>query len=379
MKISEKSASKRKTSFNLSPLKELLKIAMPRGSKPGERRGGRQKGTPNKKTALANIAITAAAAKPHLSPLDLFLSMMWDQALAITTRVAMAQRALPYIHAKLKGDQSEQPDLQKHGAPTNAGSAPKKSNSVSGKKAAAMAAIIASEDPASIPDRSPLSFLLHVMRDPKTPAGLRVKVACITAPYVHPKRANNRPTKNGVTPTDRLGFVVDPAATTKLRDDKLRLQRLLNRRIKHPDDYNRKAPPLEARIAAAAKELNCPCPSMYGMDDIEKDYKRLGDLSRKRRSRSKLTKEEDAEEALLTTRLSALAAGPENQARVRRKELERRRRVSLGGGPPLSLAEESELRGLTTLYPKMLPRRSEEIILFDSAFNDALHDTAPDT
>jgi hypothetical protein len=92
-----------------------------------------------------------------------------------------------------------------------------------------------------------------------------------------------------------------------------------------------------------------------------------------------LTKEEDAEDALLTTRLSALAAGPENQARVRRKELERRRRVSLGGGPPLSLAEESELRGLTTLYPKMLPRRSEEIILFDSAFNDALHDTAPDT
>jgi len=58
----------------LLPLKELLKIACPRGSKPGERRGGRQKGTPNKKTALANIAITAAAAKPHLSPLDLFLS-----------------------------------------------------------------------------------------------------------------------------------------------------------------------------------------------------------------------------------------------------------------------------------------------------------------
>jgi hypothetical protein len=88
-----------------------------------------------------------------------------------------------------------------------------------------------------------------------------------------------------------------------------------------------------------------------------------------------LTKEEDAEEALLITRLSALAAGPENQARVRGKELERRRRVSLGGGPPLSLAEESELRGLTTLYPKMLPRRSEEIILFDSAFNDARYRT----
>jgi hypothetical protein len=37
------------------------KIAMPRGSKLGERRGGRQRGTPNKKTALKNAAIAAAA------------------------------------------------------------------------------------------------------------------------------------------------------------------------------------------------------------------------------------------------------------------------------------------------------------------------------
>ena len=36
---------------------------MPRGSKPGERRGGRQRGTPNKKTALKNAALAAAAAK----------------------------------------------------------------------------------------------------------------------------------------------------------------------------------------------------------------------------------------------------------------------------------------------------------------------------
>jgi hypothetical protein len=35
---------------------------MPRGSKPGERRGGRQRGTPNKKTALKNAALAAAGA-----------------------------------------------------------------------------------------------------------------------------------------------------------------------------------------------------------------------------------------------------------------------------------------------------------------------------
>jgi hypothetical protein len=45
-----------------------------RGSRPGERRGGRQKGTPNKKTALTRAAIAARAANENLSPLDLMLA-----------------------------------------------------------------------------------------------------------------------------------------------------------------------------------------------------------------------------------------------------------------------------------------------------------------
>ena len=39
---------------------------MPRGSKPGERRGGRQHGTPNKKTVLRNAAIAAASSNPDI-------------------------------------------------------------------------------------------------------------------------------------------------------------------------------------------------------------------------------------------------------------------------------------------------------------------------
>jgi hypothetical protein len=49
---------------------------MPRGSKPGERRGGRQKGTPNKKTVLRNAGLSAAAADPNVSPLDCLLNVM---------------------------------------------------------------------------------------------------------------------------------------------------------------------------------------------------------------------------------------------------------------------------------------------------------------
>ena len=73
---------------------------MPRGSKPGERRGGRQRGTPNKKTVLRNAAISAAAANPELTPLDFLRGVMRDQNASPDMRIKAAQAAAPYVHAK---------------------------------------------------------------------------------------------------------------------------------------------------------------------------------------------------------------------------------------------------------------------------------------
>ena len=73
---------------------------MPRGSKPGERRGGRQRGTPNKSTVLKNAAITAAASDPNLSPLDFLLNLMRQRDLPVEYRVSVAHQALPFAHAK---------------------------------------------------------------------------------------------------------------------------------------------------------------------------------------------------------------------------------------------------------------------------------------
>src|SRR5262249_308260 len=75
---------------------------MPRGSKPGERRGGRQRGTPNKSTVLKNAAITAAASDPNLSPLDFLLNLMRQRDLPVKYRVSVAHQALPFAHAKPK-------------------------------------------------------------------------------------------------------------------------------------------------------------------------------------------------------------------------------------------------------------------------------------
>ena len=73
---------------------------MPKGSKPGERRGGRQRGTPNKTTALRNVAIAAAASNPDISPLDFLLGVMRDPNVSPELRIKVAQAAAPFAHAK---------------------------------------------------------------------------------------------------------------------------------------------------------------------------------------------------------------------------------------------------------------------------------------
>src|SRR3984893_14208113 len=73
---------------------------MPRGSKPGERRGGRQRGTPNKKTALRGAALAAAAANPDISPLDYLLGIVRDANASSELRFKAAQTTLPFVHAK---------------------------------------------------------------------------------------------------------------------------------------------------------------------------------------------------------------------------------------------------------------------------------------
>ena len=73
---------------------------MPRGSKPGERRGGRQRGTPNKKTALRNAALAAAAANPDISPLDFLMGAMRDPTTSGDLRIKIALAAVRLPHAK---------------------------------------------------------------------------------------------------------------------------------------------------------------------------------------------------------------------------------------------------------------------------------------
>lgn len=80
---------------------------MPRGSKPGERRGGRAKGTPNRATIEREMrarAGLAAATQTGTMPLDIILTVAagGEAAAAISDRqLAAAIAAAPFLHPRL--------------------------------------------------------------------------------------------------------------------------------------------------------------------------------------------------------------------------------------------------------------------------------------
>src|SRR5262249_60894533 len=74
-----------------------------KGSRPGERRGGRKKGTPNRRTSvLAAKAEAAAAGVDGEQPLDYLLRIMRDPTTEPHRRDAAAKAAAPYIHPQLQ-------------------------------------------------------------------------------------------------------------------------------------------------------------------------------------------------------------------------------------------------------------------------------------
>ena len=80
---------------------------MPQGSRPGERRGGRRKGTPNKATVVRQLqaqAGLAAAKSTGVLPLDIILTVAagGPAASKISDRQLQAAiAAAPYMHPRL--------------------------------------------------------------------------------------------------------------------------------------------------------------------------------------------------------------------------------------------------------------------------------------
>ena len=224
---------------------------MPRGSKPGERRGGRQRGTPNKKTLLRNAELEAIAGKPALSPLDYFLAVMRSQHFPLTTRVQAALKALPRLHAKLRAD-----DVGVDDAAAQAGG--------------------------NVAELTPLKFLLSLLRSPDTPHATRFKVAAATAPYMHRKKTSQDPAERSAGKPDRYRFAVNIETAKELRDITSRLARSAKRRPNNRQRHQKTVTRLQHRRMALIATLACPCPSLYGPNEYADDQNRYAHLLRKK-------------------------------------------------------------------------------------------------
>lgn len=79
---------------------------MPRGSAPGERRGGRQQGAANQRTR----EIADRATREGITPLEYMLAVLRDPKASKERRDWAAEKAAPYMHPRLQAIQHSGPD-----------------------------------------------------------------------------------------------------------------------------------------------------------------------------------------------------------------------------------------------------------------------------
>jgi hypothetical protein len=325
---------------------------MPRGSKPGERRGGRQRATPNRRTVLTDRILAVAIANPSAAVHELVLILAKDQGLPADTRLVVARKAFPFGSRSMRGpsnsvvraDRPTEPatEIRPHHVVKNEGPAFEKGPAIGAKAGLA------------------LDLLLTVARDTAANLANRRKAASQAAEFFLPKNPKGKRSRRGRFPPDEHGFVVDPELARELRDSKLRLACLSIHKNHRPYAIAQKARKLQARIEEIQLSLQCPCPSKYTNKHIILDKERLAVLSRRRALGNVFTLEEDAEEALRMARYDSVVCGPEAAARRRLRDLREKKRAADGKrGPPVTPAQETTLRFLTLLYP-LPPRPSPD-------------------
>jgi hypothetical protein len=325
---------------------------MPRGSRPGERRGGRQRGTPNKKTLLKNAVFCAAAADPNRSPLDFMLALMRDPQVPTDVRVDMAAAAAPYVHAKPQ-------------APPRVRTNPMDSRPITGvpdqvvrKMEGALNAPQQSGDSAQEPqqsgaagpvgeggpDLSPMDFLLRMMNDPEATPKQRIRAARVAARYKHIAVPPDK-----LPAVDEYGFAISNTLAKGIRDDYRRLERLYRNNI-GSEDLKRVAKEIaeiNARSAEQCKFLPIPPPG-YSPDQ---DEKRNSEFRTKDFREVRLTMAEDTEEAHVLARLAAYRINypntPEGRAYYRAMQ------ELLPRHENLSEAERNELDQLVKAFPRI--------------------------
>jgi hypothetical protein len=156
-------------------------------------------------------------------------------------------------------------------------------------------------------------------------------------------------------PANEYGFAITPQIAAEYRDIKYELRCLASSGSNSPA-ISRKAAKLRARMQAILHRLQCPCPSLYGMDQRQRDKDRIIYFLRQREAKITLTEKQEAEEAHRRARVDSFDQGPESAARERLSILrDKARRFKNASGPRLTWKERVDLRFLRLLYPQHSP------------------------
>ncbi len=291
---------------------------MLRGSKPGERRGGRNRGVPNRRSILRDRILAIGLEHPTASQSAVLLKLVKDCKLPPDTRIAIGPKCFP----------------------------PKRRRASSTK----------SQPVPAKPEWTPqaLEALFGVVQDATANSKMRRKAAQKIAEFLLPKSAK----KPKLTP-DEYGFSMRPNLASAYRDMQLELQSLLSKPTRKIPAIADRIKKLQARSTAIRQRVELPCPTRYGDKESFSDYQRLMEFASLRVAGTALTEAQNAEEAHLRARYDVFCAGPESVARRHRAALEdaelqfqKSQLFRQFYAPPLSPKQRNDLELLRWLYPK---------------------------
>jgi hypothetical protein len=316
---------------------------------PGERRGGRKRATPNRRTILADRIMVVLAGCSAVPPKERLAKLVNDQELPADIRVAVAQRAF-------------------------VGKARRPARRAKSERTAAAAVETMSRDT--------LDALLGIVADANAPVDGQREAAMKAATYFLPMKPAN---KRWRFTADECGFAINAEIAREYRSIDFELRPLKRHPGRNYPEIAQRITKLEARRNAISQRLKCPCPTLYTSTHFAKDYLWLATLARRREDGNALTAEEGAEEAHRKARADCYAAGPEQSERRRREELEaadllfrKNRFFEDPTPPPLSRKECYDLWRLRWLYPPYYPKRHSEAeaqreasLVVGSAFREA--------
>ena len=311
---------------------------MPRGSKIGERRGGREFGTPNRRTVLANRILALAPEHPKASASQFVDILVQDRQLPADIRMAILQNFQPAGRSRSAAV----------GAARSSANRPQMS-----KSAGPLPAPSGTAKPAA------MDMLFSITQDMTVQQDQRRKAALAAAQYFLPKTLGEKRWWVNA-PRDEFGFAITPQIAAEYRDIKIELRCLQG----NDPATTRKAAAMQKRLKAIMHRLQCPSPTLYGKHQRTQDGLLLLYSLQRREDNKTLDEEQNAAEAHCRARCDCYDQRPEMAAMQRLSTLENKERIFRNAfGPRLTRKEKADLRFLRRFYSQ--PRESPPGLLLD--------------